>query len=89
MDPTHTGSFADVELAHASDYGGNPEGINMSTTAIIVLCDRAIPIGITLSLVPLLHSSWAGQVSLLVYPAILLIDLTLIVSTLPGPGRRD
>ncbi len=80
------GSSMGPEPPHASDHQGYPEGITTSATAIIPFSGCAVQTLVTLSLKPL-HLG-ACQVRLLVYPAILLIDLTLIVYTIPGPGRR-
>jgi hypothetical protein len=61
------------EPAHANEDHGHPEGITTFATAIIPFSGRAVPTTVILNLM-LLHPG-AGQVRLLVYPAILLIDL--------------
>ena len=55
---------------------GHPGGITTFSTATIPFSDHAVPILAVLSLVPLhIETGAVGQVRLLMYPAIPLIDL--------------
>ena len=60
------------EPANTNDDQGHPEGIITFDTAIIPFSGRAVPTTVVPSFVPL-HAR-AGPVSLLVYPAIFLVD---------------
>jgi hypothetical protein len=84
--PTQADNSKGLDLEHDR---GPPEGVTTFTTAIIPFSGHAVPTMVVLSLVPFRPEAGAASlVKLLVYPAILLIDLTRIMYTLPGSGRR-
>ena len=86
MVPTQGGNSNGPEPTYANGHQGHHEGITTLATAIIPFSGPVVSIIVTLSLVPL--QLGADQVRPLAYPAIFLIDLRLIVYTVPGSGQQ-
>lgn len=81
--PTQAGSSKDPEPVPANTHQVHPEGATTLATAAIPFSGCAIPTMVIVSLVPLHPGTGQVRLRLLVYPAIFLIDVTIIVSTLP------